>query len=185
MKTIFSLAGRLLYFLMGWTYDPLPEYWTNRCVVIGFPHTSNMDTVRALTYIKIAKVPARLLVKSDWFFFPMSLILKSLGGLPVKRDKAHGFVDFAVDLFNRRENLILALVPEGTRKEVSTIKLGFWHIANGAGIPIICWYLDNANKKTRWIGKIHPSGNISEDLNKIQDLYKNHGFLIPLLKKQE
>ena len=172
--------GRVLYFLMGWTYDPLPEYWANRCVVIGFPHTTNMDTVRALTYIKIARVNARLLVKADWFFFPMSILLKSLGGMPVQRDKSHGFVDFAVDQFNTRENLILALVPEGTRKNVTRIKTGFWHIASGANVPIICWYLDNDAKRTRWIGRIDPSNDLHKDLNKIQTLYKNAGFLIPL-----
>ena len=185
METILSQVGKLLYVLMGWTYDPLPAYWTNRCVVIGFPHTSNMDTVRALTYIKIAGVNARLLVKSDWFFFPLSVILKHLGGIPVKRDKAHGFVDFAVDRFKNRDHLILAMVPEGTRKHVSTIKTGFWHIARCAEVPIICWYLDNAAKRTKWAGKIDPSGNISKDLNKIQELYKNHGFSIPLTKNKE
>ncbi len=172
--------GRILYFLMGWTYDPLPDYWSDRCVVIGFPHTTNMDTVRALTYIKIARVYARLLIKADWFFFPMAIILKGLGGMPVKRDKAHGFVDFAIDQFNCRDNLILALVPEGTRKNVATIRTGFWHIADGAKVPIICWYLDNDTKRTRWVGRVDPSGNLQKDLNKIHNIYKNAGFLIPL-----
>lgn len=183
VKSIFSLLGRLLYLVMGWTYDPLPGYFPDRCVVIGFPHTSNMDTVRALTYIKIAGVNARLLVKADWFFFPMSVILKSLGGLPVKRDKARGFVEYAIELFNRRQELILALVPEGTRKDVTSIKTGFWHIADGANVPIICWYLDNKARRTRWIGKISPSGNMQKDLNKIQELYNNYGFLIPIAEK--
>ena len=185
MKAIFSILGRMLYFSMGWTYDDLPEYWSDRCVVIGFPHTTNMDTVRALTYIKIAKVNVRLLVKSGWFFFPMSILLKSLGGMPVKRDRAHGFVDFAIEQFHDREDFILALVPEGTRQNVTAIKTGFWHIASGAGVPIICWYLDNEAKRTRWIGRIDPSNNLAADLNKIQDIYRKTGFLIPLEEKKE
>lgn len=180
MKTLFSIIGRLLYTLMGWTYDELPDYWTDKCVVIGFPHTANMDTVRALTYIKIAKVNARLLVKAEWFFFPMSILLKSLGGMPVKREKAHGFVEGVVKEFEKRDDLILALVPEGTRKNVTSIKTGFWHIAKGAGVPIICWYLDNQTKKTRWIGRIEPGETLEEDLLKIKTLYENVGFSIPL-----
>ncbi|MCF6246939.1 MAG: 1-acyl-sn-glycerol-3-phosphate acyltransferase [Desulfobacula sp.] len=180
MKSILSIIGRLLYFILGWTYDDLPEYWSRRCVVIGFPHTSNMDTLRALTYIKIAKIDARLLVKAGWFFFPMSLILKSLGGIPVKRNKSLGFVDFAVQEFNKREELILALVPEGTRKNVKTIKTGFWHIANGSNVPIMCWFLDNESKRTRWVGKIDPKGDLEADLLKIHHLYKKAGLLIPL-----
>lgn len=180
MKSILSIIGRLLYFILGWKYDDLPEYWDDRCVVIGFPHTTNMDTVRALTYIKIARVNARLLIKSDWFFFPMSILLKGLGGMPVKRNKAHGFVDFAIDQFKLRDKLILAIVPEGTRKNVSTIKTGFWHIANGARVPIICWYLDNKSKRTRWVGRVDPQNDIEADLLKIHNLYKNAGLSIPL-----
>ncbi|OGR14468.1 MAG: acyl-phosphate glycerol 3-phosphate acyltransferase [Desulfobacterales bacterium RIFOXYA12_FULL_46_15] len=180
MKAILSLIGRLVYKCMGWTYDMLPDYWSDRCVVIGFPHTANMDTVRALTYIKIAKVNARLLVKAEWFFFPMSAVLKSLGGIPVKRDKAHGFVESAVREFETRRDLILALVPEGTRKNVTSIKTGFWHIAKGADVPIICWFMDNHSKRTRWLGRIDPGDSLEEDLEKIKSLYEAYGFSIPL-----
>jgi 1-acyl-sn-glycerol-3-phosphate acyltransferase len=180
MKYLLSWIGRILYFIIGWTYDPLPAYWDKKSVVIGFPHTKNMDTFRALTYIKIAKVNARLLVKASWFFFPMSLLLKSLGGLPVRRNKATGFVESVVAEFNRREELVLALVPEGTRKQVATIKTGFWHIAKGADVPIICWYLDNRTKRTRWIGTIHPGESLEADLLKIKKIYEQAGFSIPL-----
>lgn len=174
-----SWLGKLVYWLMGWTYDPLPEYWDKKSVVIGFPHTCNMDTVRALTYIKLAKVDARLLVKSSWFFFPMSILLKILGGLPVKRSTASGFVGSVVNEFNSREQLVVALVPEGTRKQVATIRTGFWHIAKEADVPIICWYLDNQTKRTRWIGKIYPGDTLGEDLIRIADIYKKAGFSIP------
>ena len=180
MKSLLSWLGKILYFSIGWTYDPLPEYWDKKSVVIGFPHTKNMDTLRALTYIKIAKVNARLLVKASWFFFPMSLLLKSLGGLPIKRNKASGFVESVVNEFDKRDELVLALVPEGTRKQVTTIKTGFWHIAKGANVPIICWYLDNREKRTRWIGKIHPGESLEADLLKIKEIYEKAGFSIPL-----
>ncbi|MFH2093989.1 MAG: 1-acyl-sn-glycerol-3-phosphate acyltransferase [Pseudomonadota bacterium] len=180
MQSILSFIGWLVYKFMGWAYDPLPDYWTDRCVVIGFPHTANMDTVRALAYIKLARVNARLLIKSDWFFFPMSILLKSLGGMPVNRDKTQGFVENAVQEFNNRDKLILALVPEGTRKKVTTIRTGFWYIAKGAQVPIICWYLDNQNKKTRWLGRIDPGDTLEHDLLKIKQLYDAQGFSIPL-----
>ena len=177
----FSLRtlGKLIYAGMGWTYDQLPAYWEPRCVVIGFPHTTNMDTVRALTYIKLVGINAKLMIKSKWFFFPMSIFLKSLGGLPVKRDKSHGFVDAVVRKYQENENLVVALVPEGTRKSVSTIKTGFWYIAKGADVPIICWYLDNHSKRTRWLGKIHPGDSLEQDLDKIAAIYERAGFSIP------
>lgn len=180
MTDILSLLGRFIYFCMGWTYDPLPDYWNPKSVVIGFPHTTNMDTVRALTYIKVAKVDARLLVKSFWFFFPMSVLLRALGGLPVRRDKSQGFVDWVVAEFNRRDKLVVALVPEGTRKQVAAIRTGFWYIAKGADVPIICWYLDNRAKKTRWVGMLHPGESLEQDLLKIKAIYEAAGFSIPM-----
>lgn len=180
IKGLLSQVGRLVYFLMGWTYDPLPDFWEKKAVVIGFPHTQNMDTVRALTYIKIVKLNARLLVKASWFFFPMSILLKSLGGLPVNRDKAQGFVGSVITEFNQRDKLVVALVPEGTRKQVATIKTGFWHIAKGANVPIICWYLNNKTKHTQWLGKIHPGNSLEEDLLRIKKIYEKAGFSIPL-----
>ena len=179
MKTILSMFCRFLYKLMGWTYDELPDYWSPKSVVIGFPHTANMDTVRALAYIQLAKVNARLLVKSDWFFFPMSILLKSLGGMPVERNKTQGFVETIVQIFNDKEELVLALVPEGTRKNVTSIKTGFWYIAKGANVPIICWYLDNKTKRTCWLGRIEPGDCLEEDLLKIKQLYEAKGYSIP------
>lgn len=164
---------------MGWTWDPLPSYFEKKAVVIGFPHTSNMDTVRALAYIKLARVNARLLVKSGWFFFPMSVLLRALGGMPVRRDKASGFVGAVVQEFNRRDELVVALVPEGTRKAVTSIRTGFWHIAKGADVPIICWYLDNGRKQTRWLGKILPGDSLEEDMDRIRKIYDQAGFSIP------
>jgi 1-acyl-sn-glycerol-3-phosphate acyltransferase len=171
MPSILSQVGKLLYFLMGRTYDPLPGYWDKKSVVIGFLHKTNMDTVRALTYIKLAKVDARLLVKAAWFFFPMSLLLRTLGGIPIIRNKARGFVDSVIDEFNGREAFVVALVPEGTRKQVATLKTGFWHIARGANVPIICRYLDNRIKRTRWLGKIHPGNSLESDLLKLRDSF--------------
>nr|NJM03992.1 acyl-phosphate glycerol 3-phosphate acyltransferase [Desulfobacula sp.] len=77
-----------------------------------------------------------------------------------------GFVESAVREFERRKSLILALVPEGTRKNVTSIKTGFWHIAKGADVPIICWFLDNASKRTRWIAGLIPAKALKKTCRK-------------------
>ncbi len=180
MGSFLSFCGKSLYHFMGWTYDNLPDYWTKKSVVIGFPHTSNMDTVRALTYMQIGQINAKLLVKSDWFFWPMSVLLNSLGAIPINRDKAQGFVGEIAKEFQIRDEFILALVPEGTRKKITRIRTGFWNIARAANVPIICWFLDNSCKQTRWIGKIMPGESLEADLLKIQALYQSHGYTIRL-----
>ena len=180
MSSFLSMCGKLIYHFMGWTYDGLPPYWVKKAVVIGFPHTANKDTVMALTYIKLAKVNAKLLVKADWFFWPMSLLLKGLGAVPVHRDKSHGFVAGIAGKFRENDEFILALVPEGTRKNTTRIRTGFWNIARTAKVPVICWFLDNKCRRTRWVGQIFPGDSLEDDLLKIKALYQVHGYDIPL-----
>ena len=45
---------------------------------------------------------------------------------------------------------------------------------------IICWYLDNKNKRTRWLGEIVPGDDKMKDLIRIRDLYEKAGYRFPL-----
>jgi 1-acyl-sn-glycerol-3-phosphate acyltransferase len=66
-----------------------------------------------------------------------------------------------VDEFARRERLILAITPEGTRKRVARWKTGYWHIAHGAGVPILPVGLDFARRKVV-IGQPMPTSDSHE-----------------------
>ena len=85
-----------------------------------------------------------------------------------------------VQRFHEHDEFLLAIVPEGTRKGVATIKTGFWHIAKEAQVSIICWYLDNGRKTTRWIGALTPGKDKIEDLLTIQKMYAEAGYQFPL-----
>ncbi len=180
MKNILSLAGQLLYWLMGWKFEPLPPYFSGKHVIIGFPHTSNMDTVRAFTAFRIIKRTGYIMIKKEAFSWPLSILLHALGGIPVDRKAPRGVVEQMVDVFNTRSEFLLAIVPEGTRKKIRTIRTGFWHIAKAAGVSIVCWYLDNENKTTRWLGEITPGEDMMADLIRIRDLYERAGYRMPL-----
>jgi len=180
MNNMLSLAGRLLYLLMGWRFEPLPPYFSARHVIIGFPHTSNMDTLRAFTGFRIIKRTGHIMIKKEAFFWPLSILLHALGGIPVDRNAPQGAVGQMVDVFHARDEFLLAIVPEGTRKKIRTIKTGFWHIARGAGVSIICWYMDHETKTTRWLGEIVPGEDKMADLIRIRDLYEKAGYRFPL-----
>jgi hypothetical protein len=64
---------------MGWEFEPLPPYLSRKHVIIGFPHTSNMDAVRAFIGYRIIKRTGHIMVKKEWFFWPMSVVLKIIG----------------------------------------------------------------------------------------------------------
>ncbi|MFA6008367.1 MAG: 1-acyl-sn-glycerol-3-phosphate acyltransferase [Desulfobacteraceae bacterium] len=180
MKVFLSLLGRLLYAIMGWRFEPMPSYVLNKHVFIGFPHTTNMDTVRAFTGFRIIKRTGSIMIKKEWFKWPMSIFLNALGGIPVDRKAASGVVGQMVQVFNERDEFLLAIVPEGTRKEVKTIKTGFWHIAKEANVSIICWYLDNDHKITRWLGEVIPGDDKVADILRIRKIYADAGYTFPL-----
>jgi 1-acyl-sn-glycerol-3-phosphate acyltransferase len=90
MKHVLSLAGRLLYSAMRWRFEPLPPYFSDKHVIIGFPHTSNMDTVRAFIGFRLIKRTGRIMIKSEAFFWPLSMLLHALGGIPVDRKAPPG-----------------------------------------------------------------------------------------------
>jgi 1-acyl-sn-glycerol-3-phosphate acyltransferase len=67
---------------------------------------------------------------------------------------------------------MLILSPEGTRKKVERWKMGFYHIALGAGVPIVLGALDYQNRRV-FIGPTFvPSGDEAADLEKILAFYR-------------
>jgi 1-acyl-sn-glycerol-3-phosphate acyltransferase len=180
MRMLLSLFGKLFYWSTNWRFEPLPDYFAKKHVIIGFPHTSNMDTIRAFFGFRIIKKKGHIMIKKEWFVFPLSIFFKALGGIPVYRNSPQGAVGQMVKRFHERDEFLLAIVPEGTRKGVRTIKTGFWHIAKEADVSIICWYLDNEHKVTRWLGEVIPGEDKTEDILKIQKIYAQAGYLFPL-----
>lgn len=72
--------------LLGWKVEvSVPDY--PKCVICVAPHTSNADFfLGKLAYMSIGR-HAGFMIKKDWFFFPLNLILRSMGGVPVDRSK--------------------------------------------------------------------------------------------------
>jgi 1-acyl-sn-glycerol-3-phosphate acyltransferase len=139
-----------------------------------------MDAVRAFIAYRIIKRTGHIMVKKEWFFWPMSLFLRGIGGIPVDRRSSQGAVEQMAEAFKGRDEFLLAIVPEGTRKKIRTIKTGFWHIAKAAGVSIICWYLDNDNKRACWLGEVIPGESLADDLILIRDMYERAGYRFPL-----
>ena len=117
MKTMMSLVGRFLFWANGWRFEPLPPYFSSKHVIIGFPHTGNMDTVRAFTGFRIARLTGHVMIKKQWFFWPMGWFLRLIGGIPVDRKASTGMVGQMADHFARSNEFYLAIVPEGTPLE--------------------------------------------------------------------
>ena len=147
--------------------------------MIAAPHTSNWDFFYARAAFFLLGIPVKTTIKKEAMFFPLNLVLKFFGVIPVDRNKKSGglskkssMVDAMVELFEERSELVIMITPEGTRKYVPRWKTGFYHVARKANVPIILGYLDY-KKKHAGIGPIiYPSGDFEKDLETIMDFYR-------------
>ena len=156
--------------LLGWRVQGnLPDL--AKFVLIGAPHTSNWDFVLFLGVIFTLRANVRFMGKAELFRWPIGAFFRYCGGVPVERSKSTGLVDQMVEACNRSDKFILTIAPEGTRHHVQEWKRGFYHIAKGAGIPIVLAVLDGKHKTVR-IGQVfQPTENIEADMEAIKGFF--------------
>lgn len=166
--------SRRILKLFGWTFDEGNNPDITRCVMVMAPHTSIWDFVIGRMSVWILGIPAKILVKKEFFRFPLGGLLRRLGAIPVDRgNRNNNIVSQAVAHFRENENFTLILTPEGTRKYAKRWKHGFYDIATAAGVPIVLTYIDYGKKQAGVGISFSPSGNYEKDITEIQDFYRN------------
>lgn len=176
--------GKTFFKAIGWTYEIAPDALNDpKQVVIGFPHTTNMDTVRAMALLNILDLPYHILVKQELFKPVLGQVLGGLGCIPVDRKNSKNIVQQMVEEFAQHARFTLVIAPEATRGkngEKPPIRTGFWQIAKAASVPIVLMLADNQQQKGLILGKIYPSGDMQADLQQIQAIYAEHGIHVEL-----
>jgi len=162
--------ARLLFRLSGWKIEGT-VHQPPRFVVIAAPHTSNWDAFIMLTAAYIFGVKLSWFIKEEAFFFPLGPIVRFFGGVPITRTARRNVVDQAVARFGQSERLILAVPPEATRKRSAFWKTGFYHIARGAGVPIVLGYVDYRRKVAGLGPAFTPTGDIEADFRVFEQFY--------------
>ncbi|MDE6264499.1 MAG: 1-acyl-sn-glycerol-3-phosphate acyltransferase [Paramuribaculum sp.] len=165
-----NLAGLILK-IAGWKVNiTVPDY--PKCIICVAPHTSNWDFVLGkLAYASVGR-KAGFLMKEAWFFFPLGLIFKAIGGIPVPKKRGGSLVDTIIEKYNDTQRLSLAITPEGTRSRTDKWRYGFLHIAYGAHIPIVLGAIDYSTKNIIIEETFTPSGDIEKDMRAIKDYYR-------------
>ncbi len=163
----------------GWrTTGSLPK--ASKLVLIAAPHTTNWDLPYMLFTAFVLRAKIYWMGKDAIFRWPFGRLFKWLGGIPVDRSKANNVVAQSIAQFAKNDSLILTVPPAGTRKRVLNWKTGFYHIANGAGVPIALGFLDY-KKKIGGIGLIlQPTGDIEADMTVIRNFYQDISGKYPL-----
>ena len=94
-KAIYSF----IYFrILGWKVVlDVPNY--DKCIVCAAPHTTNWDLFIGKLYYGAIGRKTSFMMKKEWFFFPLGLLFKAVGGIPVDRGRKTSLVDQKVNHF--------------------------------------------------------------------------------------
>ena len=156
----------------GWTaVGNMPD--VPKAVIIAAPHTSNWDGFWALVYKVAIGAEIHFFAKQSLFWFPLSTLLRGLGGIPLDRKRAGSAVRQAINMFNEQDSFYFGLAPEGTRKKRPGWKSGFYRIATGAGVPVYMGYLDYQRKRVGIGSRLDLSGDPDADLEVLRSFYKD------------
>ncbi|MGB0861687.1 MAG: 1-acyl-sn-glycerol-3-phosphate acyltransferase [Saprospiraceae bacterium] len=163
----------------GWTVigdfpTDIPKY-----VVIGGPHTTNWDFMKALFVIYDRNATITILGKKELFRPPFGWIFRALNVIPVERKKNMNAVDATVEIFKQHEKLVIGLSPEGTRSKTDRLRTGFYHIARKANVPLVMIGVNYANKSMEIKSPFLPSDDMEKDFEYIQKFYEQQTGLYP------
>lgn len=156
-----------------------------RYVIIAAPHTSNWDFIYTLCLAFIYRLNPVIMMKDAWFRWPLGPVFRWLGARPINRSRANNVVAQSIEQFHRHDNLILVVPPSGTRKRVLYWKTGFYHIANGAGVPIVLGFLDYRRKVGGFGPVVRPGGDIDADMALIRTFYRDISGKYPLQESRQ
>ena len=156
--------------LFGWrtvfVWPPEPKG-----VIVVYPHTSNWDFIIGLLFRIGHALPASWVGKTEMFRGPFRRWFERIGGIPVDRRRAHGFVDQLLAEFARRDWMWLAITPEGTRSRTDHLKSGFYQLGLAGNLPIALGYIDYGSRTVGIDTYLRMSGDREADLSRIREFY--------------
>ncbi len=160
---------------LGWTSvgGPMED---PKAIVLGVPHTSIWDFVICyLFYTQFGKV-AHIMVKEEFFFWPLGPILRACGAVPVDRKSPATMVRSLIHAMESVEEFHLAIAPEGTRKPVKKWKTGFHLIARETGASVYIGYYDWGRKRISVGERMSLTDDVKADMQRIYDHYRPLGL---------
>lgn len=167
--------GRTVLRLLGWRIEgEVPDH--PKMVLIGVPHTSNMDGVIGLSTLVALGLDATTMIKDSAFRGPLGWLLRTLGAIPINRRSPKGVVEQSIEAFQQRPQLLMLIAAEGTRHSATGFKRGFYHIARGAGVPVLAATVHYRERAVRFGPLMWPSGDFESDIPPFLDFWKHQGW---------
>lgn len=170
---MFGWLCRIIFRIWGWKVKGnIPNHLPKKLYVV-VPHTSNWDFPVGILLKFGFKMKVGFIGKSSLFKWPYGWFFKWLGGIPVNRKKTQGFKEAVIEKIKSRDEFCTAIAPEGRRGKVEKLKTGFYHIAKGAGIPLVYVKFDWKNKYTEFSEPKEVAENVKKEVEFATEYFKN------------
>lgn len=173
-----TLLSRIVWWLLlhlyrwkGYTLTNHPPK-LKKFILVGAPHTSNWDFIYFAGAVQEVGIKPRFIGKHTLFKWPMTRFMYDMGGMPINRSSPRGYVNAVVEQVNAAEQIALVIAPEGSRSTDGRWRSGFYHIAMGAGVPIVCAWVDEDTGRAGFSEAIMPTGDFQADLDRIAAFYR-------------
>lgn len=164
-------VGRVVLQSGGWKFEgEVPD--EPKFVIIVVPHTSNWDFIVGVGALFALGFRVSFLGKHTLFKWPLGTFMRWLGGVPVERSVSRDRVGENINAFKSADKMILAVAPEGTRKLVKDWKTGFYHVADGAHVPIVPVAFDYGTNTIRLHPRFWTTGDKESDISRLKDFYR-------------
>lgn len=160
-----------LFRLLGWNatyYDP----GTRKYICVVWPHTSNWDFIVGFIFSRAYPLPfPNFFAKDSVFKSWIGPLARKIGGIPVIRDRSTNFVEQVAAEFRKRDHLIIAITPEGTRGKTEFWKTGFYYMALAAEVPLVLASIDYGKNLITFGKTLAPTGDLAADMERIKEFY--------------
>ncbi|HET8855473.1 MAG TPA: 1-acyl-sn-glycerol-3-phosphate acyltransferase [Salinimicrobium sp.] len=111
--------ARIIFFkFLGWSLKGEVPVQLKKAVFIVVPHTSWHDFYLGLLVRRIMGMNIKFVAKMELFRPSFGWFFKWMGGTPLDRTPGQNKVEAIAQIFNEKEDFLLAIAPEGTRKKV-------------------------------------------------------------------
>lgn len=159
--------------VLGWkAMSPVMPH--QKAIIIGMPHTSAWDFIISWLYYTSIGGVAHVIIKKEFFFWPVGYFLRKGGCIPVDRRKGAPIVRQVIDAMNQTDGMFhLALTPEGTRKKTRRWKAGFHTIAKATGATVYLGYFDFGKKQIGWFEPFELTDDAQEDIRRMKAFYRS------------
>ncbi|NAW51386.1 glycerol acyltransferase [Elizabethkingia argentiflava] len=169
-----KFIGSLFLKLSGWKVivEGNPNN-LDRCILVEAPHTSNWDyLLGVMTYWKLGR-RFKIIIKDTHTKAFYGGIVKSIGAMGINRSEKNDLINIVAQEFDK-DNFSLVITPEGTRSYARKWKLGFYHMALKAKIPIVLASGDYKYKQIKIGYTISYEDLVSRSFESVMDEIENY-----------